>query len=100
MGYWHARAAQYLGAELVAVVDPDPKRATALARKFGLVATAADASEHSAEGSHRRRAHLFARLFSRFSHMRAIECGINALVEKPLVESLEKTRRLVEDAGR
>jgi predicted dehydrogenase len=100
MGYWHARAAQHLGAELVAVVDPDPKLATVLARKLRIGATAADASDILQKGRIDA-VHICSPASSHGSlTCRAIECGIHALVEKPLVESLEETRRLVEDAGR
>ena len=100
MGYWHARAARDLGSELVAVVDPDLGRATALAGKFGIGTTAADASDILQKGRIDA-VHICAPAASHAAlTFRAIDCGIHALVEKPLVESLEETRRLVEYAGR
>lgn len=100
MGYWHARAARDLGAELVAVVDPDPKRATALARKLRIGATAADASDILQKGRIDA-VHICAPSRSHADlTCQAIECGIHALVEKPLVESAEETQRLLDDASR
>jgi len=100
MGYWHGRAAHRLGADIVAIVDPDRRRAKALAQKFRVDAVAADLSEAlgvsrvdavhicSPPSTHRALAH------------RALEAGIHAIVEKPLVDTAEETRALVELACR
>jgi predicted dehydrogenase len=100
MGYWHGRTARNLGAQLVAVVDPDAARAEELARRLGIQMTADDASDLLLEGrvdavhicSPRSTHAAFAR--------RAVESGIHALVEKPLVDSAEETRKLVDMARR
>src|SRR5712675_1901089 len=45
MGYWHGRAAHYLNAQLVAIFDPDAKRANFLARKLRIGVVAEDLSD-------------------------------------------------------
>ncbi|HEV2098213.1 MAG TPA: Gfo/Idh/MocA family oxidoreductase [Stellaceae bacterium] len=100
MGYWHGRAAHRLGADIIAIADPDTRRAQALARRLRVAAVAADLSEvirarrvdavHicSPPSTHRALAG------------RALEAGIHAIVEKPLTNTADETRALVELACR
>jgi predicted dehydrogenase len=100
MGYWHGHTARRLGAQLVAIIDPDAARADALARKLRVGVTAEDASGILREG----RVDAVHVCSPRSTHAalarRAIESGIHTLVEKPLVDSTEETRTLVELARR
>jgi predicted dehydrogenase len=100
MGYWHARAARRLGAVLVAIVDPDAARAKALARRFRVGTTAADASDLLQDG----RIDAVHVCSPRSTHGalvgQTLEAGIHALVEKPLVDTADETHRLVDIARR
>jgi predicted dehydrogenase len=100
MGYWHGRAARRLGARLVAIVDPDAERADALARRLRVSATADDASD-LLQGGRVDAVHICSpRSTHAAAAYRAIESGIHALVEKPLVDSVRETQRLVDIAHR
>ncbi len=100
MGYWHGRAARRLDAQLVAIVDPDAGRADALARRLRVTMTADDLSDLLQEG----RVDAVHICSPRSTHAAlaylAIESGIHAFVEKPLVESAQETQRLVDIARR
>jgi predicted dehydrogenase len=100
MGFWHGRTARQLGAQLVAVVDPDAGRADALARRLRIGMIAENASKVLREG----RVDAVHICSPRSTHAslarRAIESGIHALVEKPLVDSAEETQILVDIARR
>jgi predicted dehydrogenase len=93
MGYWHGRVACHLGSRVVAVVDPDLKRAKRVARACGANATARELSEldvgivdavHvcSPTSTHGAVA------------VQALEAGIHAFVEKPLARSANETQQL------
>ena len=94
MGYWHSRAARRLGSQVVAVVDPDAKRATALARacRVAAVATempALDATDLDA-------VHICSPASTHFMLVsKALEAGLHVLVEKPLAGSAAETERLL-----
>jgi len=100
MGYWHGRTARQLGAQLVAIVDPDVGRADALARRLRIGGTAVNASDVLREG----RIDAVHICSPRSTHAalarRAIKSGIHALVEKPLVDSAEETQLLADFARR
>ena len=94
MGYWHGRAASCLGSQVVGVVDPDAKRAWALARECRAAAAAIDASE-LLQGSDLDAVHICSPASTHAAlAAQALEAGIHALVEKPLAESADDTRRL------
>jgi predicted dehydrogenase len=100
MGYWHGRTARHLDAELVAIIDSDAGRADALARRLRVGMTAGDISDllqqHRIDAVHICSPRLSHVELSRY----AIESGIHAFVEKPLADSAEETRSLVEIACR
>jgi predicted dehydrogenase len=100
MGYWHGRAARRLDAQLVAIVDPDAGRADALARRLRVTMTANDPSDLLREG----RVDAVHICSPRSTHAAlaclAIESGIHAFVEKPLVDTAQETQRLVDIARR
>lgn len=100
MGYWHGRAASHLGAKLVAIVDPDTERAERLACRLRVGRTAEDASDLLKNG-HLDAVHICS---PRTTHAnltrRLMECGIPALVEKPLADTAEETEKLVDIARR
>jgi predicted dehydrogenase len=94
MGYWHGRAAHRLGAEIVGVADPNAERAGTLARALGVRSTAADAADFL-QAKCIDAVHICSPLSTHGAlARRSIECGIHALVEKPLAESAEETRAL------
>lgn len=90
MGRWHADAARRAGARVVAVVDRDAGRATALAarhrsaRTFGSLD---DALSGTSDGASTRVVHVCTPLASHVPVARAaIDAGCHVLVEKPLCE--------------
>src|SRR5262249_55093641 len=86
MGYWHGRAARHVGSQVVAVVDPDAKRAKALARACRAAAAATDVSE--LHGGGLDAAHICSPVSTHGAlATQALEAGIHALVEKPLAGS-------------
>lgn len=94
MGYWHGRNARWLGARIVGVADPDPERAKALARALRAGTTAGDGAEFLQAGRIDA-VHICSPVSSHGPLTRqAIESGIHAIVEKPLTDSAEETRRL------
>jgi predicted dehydrogenase len=100
MGYWHGRAARRLGSRVVAVVDPDANRARALAHMCGATATATEASE-LLHGGGLDAVHICSPASTHGAlAAQALEAGIHALVEKPLAESADETRRLIGIAQR
>jgi predicted dehydrogenase len=100
MGHWHGRAAGRLGAKLVAIVDPDRGRANALARRLRVGMTADDMSALLREGCVDA-VHICSPPSTHAALARgAIESGVHAFVEKPLVRCAEGTRRLVDIARR
>lgn len=94
MGYWHGRAASHLGAHVVGIADSNLERAQALSRALGtqpMVAYPADFLQANCVDA----VHICAPLFTHGAlARRAIECGIHALVEKPLANSAEETQAL------
>lgn len=100
MGTWHARYAARAGAGIVAIVDPNPAAATALARRFAGAAVFADLDAclqaravdvvHVCSGreSHATLAGL------------SLSRGAHVLVEKPAARSAEEARALADLARR
>jgi len=100
IGYWHGRAARRLGSQVVTVVDPDAKRASALAHACRAAATATDASE-LLHGGGLDAVHICSPASTHGAlATQALEAGIHALVEKPLAGSADETRRLIGIAQR
>jgi predicted dehydrogenase len=99
MGYWHGRAARDVGAQVVAIVDPDANRAKALARACLTNTVATEASELYRSGLDAVHICTPAATHGALA-TQAVEAGIHALVEKPLAESADETRRLFAIAQR
>lgn len=99
MGRWHAQYASACGAEIAAVVDPDPAARAALGRKYSAAVEFADLEECLASN----RVQVVHVCSPSDSHFRlvahALEAGKHALVEKPVARSAAETRRLVQLAG-
>jgi predicted dehydrogenase len=100
MGYWHGRVARHLGARVVAVVDPDEKRAKTVASACGgATAVLREASELN--GGIVDAVHVCS---TTSTHgpvaAQALEAGIHAFVEKPLTQSASETERLFSIAQR
>jgi predicted dehydrogenase len=99
MGYWHGRTARYLEAQVVAILDPDAKRANFLARKLRVGAVAEDPSDILRQGLDA--VHICSPLSTHAALARkAMEAGVHALVEKPLTETAEDSRTLFDIAQR
>jgi predicted dehydrogenase len=99
MGYWHGRTARYLEAQLVAILDPDAKRANFLARKLRVGVVAEDPSDILGQGVDA--VHICSPLSTHVSLARqAMEAGVHVLVEKPLAETVEDSRILFDIAQR
>src|SRR3954452_10802204 len=100
MGYWHGRVTRRLEAQLVAIVDPDRARAAALARRLRVDTIADDAVSLLQQG----RVDAVHVCSPASTHAAlascAIECGVHALVEKPMAQSAVETRTLVALARR
>jgi predicted dehydrogenase len=96
MGYWHGRAARHSGADLVGIVDKNSQRANALARTLRVGSVATDASDLLER--HRVDAvHICTPLATHLALSSwAIEAGVHALVEKPLVVSARETSSLLD----
>jgi predicted dehydrogenase len=90
MGYWRGRAARHVGSQVVAVVDPDAKRAKRLARACRAAAAVTDLSELAGDGVDA--VHICSPTSThRALATQALEAGIHVLVEKPLAESADQT---------
>lgn len=99
MGFWHGRTARHLGAQLIAVADPDVGRAKALARVLQIKSVATDPAD-LLQKDRLDAVHICTPTSRHFAlALKAIENGVHALVEKPLAETAEETRRLFELAG-
>ena len=99
MGYWHGRAARHVGAKVVAIVDPDANRARALARTCRTATVATQVSE--LHGSGIDAVHICSPALTHGTlAAQVLDAGIHALVEKPLAESADETRRLLAIAQR
>lgn len=99
MGYWHSRAARRLGSQVVAVVDPDAKRAMGLARVCR--ASAALTEMPAPDANDLDAVHICSPASTHVMLVsKALEAGIHVLVEKPLAGSAEETKRLLTLAQR
>jgi predicted dehydrogenase len=100
MGHWHARAVEAAGGAVVAVADPDPERARALAGDVLAVPSLADVGPEPRLDV----VHVCTPVASHADVVSlAVDAGAHAIVEKPLAEDAPGTRRLLErtgDAGR
>jgi predicted dehydrogenase len=97
MGYWHGRIARHLEAQLVAIFDPNTKRAESLARKLRVGAVAEDPLDILKRGVDA--VHICSPLSTHAALARqTMEAGIHALVEKPLAETAEDCRALFDIA--
>jgi predicted dehydrogenase len=99
MGRWHAQYATACGAEIAAIVDPDPARRAALRRKYNTAAEFADLAACLVAN----RVEVVHVCSPSESHFRlvahALEAGTHTLVEKPVAVSAAETRRLVQLAA-
>lgn len=97
MGSHHARVyAELHEAELVGVHDVDADRAAAVAARHGTVALTADELLEEAEA-------VSVAVPTRYHHevaRRAIDAGVDVLVEKPLAATVEQARRLLAHSNR
>jgi len=94
MGFWHGRAAQHLGAKIIAISDTDATRAKALARELRTRCVVADASSFLRTDCIDV-VHICSPLSSHSALARAaIASHIHTLVEKPLAKSAKETRSL------
>jgi predicted dehydrogenase len=100
MGYWHGRTARRLGVDIQVIVDPDAGHATALAQRLRVDTIATDASDILQAGRVDA-VHICSPPSTHFGlARRALECGIHAFVEKPMVDTADETRWLVDLACR
>jgi predicted dehydrogenase len=99
MGYWHGRAAHRLGAVIVGIADPNADRAATLARALGVPSAATDAADFL-QANCVDAVHICSPLSTHAAlARRSIECGIHALVEKPLAKSADETKALFDLAS-
>ncbi len=98
MGAWHARAARRNRAKVVAVIDVDEARARTLADDAG--ATLSGSDLFSTVGDQLPDAvHIATPPESHVTIIeRVISAGVHVLAEKPLAESADETRELLEQA--
>ncbi len=98
MGGWHAHAIRHSGGRVVAVADPDPLAARALARKHH-AAVHASARDMLAAGD-LDVIHVCSPLPTHVpAAEQAIAAGIHVLVEKPLAPDAAATRQLLAAAA-
>ena len=97
MGSHHARVyAELQNTELVGVHDVDGDRAASVAAQYGTVALTADELLDRAEA-------ITVAVPTRYHHeiaRRAIDAGVDVLVEKPLAATIEQGRELLARANR
>jgi predicted dehydrogenase len=99
MGYWHGRVARHLGLRVVAVVDPDEKRAKSVASACGATAVARELSE--LDSGIVDAVHVCSPTSTHGAvAVQALEAGVHAFVEKPLAQSANETQRLFSIAQR
>ncbi len=99
MGYWHAHAAEKVGGKIVGVFDVNKTQADSLAAKYSSAQSFDSLEKMLAEisldvlhvctptATHKNIAEL------------AIKAGVNLLIEKPIVQTLEETVALYELAS-
>lgn len=99
MGRWHAEYAQRAGARIVAIGDQDISLAKSLSGRFRADTFAGldDMLEHAGLDV----LHVCTPLASHCSlALRAIRAGVHVFIEKPLAESAQETRMLLDEADR
>lgn len=97
MGRWHADAAAHAGGRVVAVVDPDVTRARALAARYSGAVVAPDLD--AALSATPTVAHICTPLATHQAlALRAIERGLDVVVEKPLAPDAATVRALLDAA--
>ncbi len=100
MGRWHADAAARAGARVSAVVDSDPARAAALARRHPGAMPFPDLESAARQGP-ASVTHICTPLETHASlAARAITLGLHVVVEKPLAPDAPATRELLGAAER
>lgn len=98
MGTWHARAIARAGARVVLVVDPDARRAAALAEHHR-GALAVSAIEDATPGGFDT-VHICSPIHTHEAMIRwAITVGAHVLAEKPLAATAAATRALLAEAA-
>jgi predicted dehydrogenase len=98
MGRWHALGARRLGAKIVAIVDPSPESARALAASVGGAPVFRDVGAMLA-AAHPNVVHICTPLRTHVPlALEAIEARVHALVEKPLAFTAEETAELLDYA--
>lgn len=98
MGRWHAATARRLGARVVAIVDPDPARASALAAHHGARVLADVAG--LLEAPRPAVAHVCSPLASHAASCEALlGAGCHVICEKPLAATAVEVERLLGRAG-
>lgn len=95
MGRWHAFSAVKTGAHIAAIVDPNKDRAQSLQKEFGAETIFATLQE-CLSGCQNDIAHVCT---PAENHLESVElclnAGIHVLAEKPLLPTVEQTRRLL-----
>ncbi|MDQ2871458.1 MAG: Gfo/Idh/MocA family oxidoreductase [Acidobacteriota bacterium] len=99
MGRWHARYAARMGARIAAIVDPDRAAARALAMRFRGAAVFADLDE-ALRSCPSDAVHVCTPSpVHEISVLAALAAGRHVLAEKPLAESAEAAKRLLDFAS-
>jgi predicted dehydrogenase/nucleoside-diphosphate-sugar epimerase len=97
---YHVRAVQSLDfAEVVGITDPDRERARGIARQFGIPAVYTSLAELAAAGANVIHILTPPALHCRLT-LEALELGCHVLVEKPMAETDDDCRRMMETARR
>lgn len=98
-GRWHANYIRQAGANLVAVFDQDSSRAQVLISKTGRTASVAESMDDMLDRFKPECLHICTPLDTHFDMaMRALQAGINVVVEKPLTVTAVQTAELYEVA--
>lgn len=99
MGSWHANSIASLGAKLVAVADANESLAAQLARKFKAKPMVFSDIEQMLAHTQVDVLHICTPVESHFPiAMKAIDAGLNVIIEKPVATSLDKTKQLAKAA--
>lgn len=99
MGRWHAQAAEYVGAKITAIVDPNRNKAQVLAARHR-TAQVFTSLEECLTACPTDVIHICTPLDSHATLIdMALRAGCHVLAEKPLALSLEETKELIALAG-